>query len=93
MSFQIVISPAASADVDRLEAWLLDKDPASAIRVGELLETAIASLDELPERGRASTSTGRELNVRFGRSTYIVRYRVIERSVVVTRILHGREDR
>ena len=93
MTFQIIISPAASADVDRLEAWLLDKDPAAAVRVGDVLEAAIASLDELPERGRERASTARELNVKFGRSTYVIRYRVIGRRVVVTRILHGRENR
>jgi toxin ParE1/3/4 len=79
--------------LNRLEAWLLDKDPAAAVRVGEVLEAAIASLDELPERGRTLASTARELNVKFGHSTYIVRYRVLGQRVVVTRILHGRENR
>ncbi len=93
MKFRIIVSPAAARDVNRLEAWLLDKDPASASRVGEVLENAIASLDEMPERGRALTPTTRELNAKLGRSIYVIRYRVMRRQVVVTRIIHGRERR
>ena len=93
MKYRLVISSAASKDVDRLEAWLLDKDPGAAIEVGEVLERAIASLNELPERGRPVASDTRELDVKFGRGRYVVRYRVSERQVVVTRIFHGRERR
>jgi plasmid stabilization system protein ParE len=93
VKFHILISRTASRDVDRLEAWLLDKDPRAAVRVGEMLESAIASLDELPERGKPVSSSLRELNVRFGRGIYVVRYQIGERHVVVTRIFHGRERR
>jgi plasmid stabilization system protein ParE len=33
------------------------------------------------------------VNARFGHSIYVFRYRVIDRQVIVTRILHGRERR
>ena len=58
-----------------------------------MLEHAIASLDELPERGRPVAPDTRELDVKFGRGRYVVRYRVSESQVVVTRIFHGRERR
>ena len=95
MNFQIIVSRAASNDVDRLEAWLLDKDPGAALRVGEVLYAAIASLEQMPERGRhaAATSDIRELNAKFGGATYVIRYQVDGRHVVVTRIFHGREQR
>lgn len=93
MKFHIIISPTASNDVDRLEAWLLDKNPTAAVRVGEVLEAAIASLDELPDRGRPLKGTTRELNAKFGRGTYVIRYVVTGDQVVVTRIFHGLEDR
>ena len=93
MKFQVVISPAASKDVDRLEAWLLDKDAGAALHVAGILHDAIASLQELPERGRPLPSEVRELNAKFGQTTYVIRYQVIGRHVVVTRIFHGRERR
>jgi plasmid stabilization system protein ParE len=62
VKFRIIISPAAARDVDRLEAWLIDKDPTSAHRIGEVLETAIASLDEMAEHGRLVSVATRELN-------------------------------
>jgi plasmid stabilization system protein ParE len=56
LKFRIIISAEAAKDVDRLEAWLLDKNPSAAARIAEVLETTIASLDRLPERGRALTA-------------------------------------
>jgi plasmid stabilization system protein ParE len=93
VSFRLIVSPAASSDVDRLEAWLLDQNPRAAARVGDVLEAAIASLAELPDRDRSLNATTRELNAKFGRSTYVIRYVVGRDQVVVTRIFHGREDR
>lgn len=76
-------------DVDRLEAWLLDKNPAAAVRVGEVIFDAVASLAELPERGRKA---GREraINASFGGSIYVIRYSVRGDAVIVSRIRHGR---
>ena len=93
MSYRIIVSVDAARDIDRLEAWLLDKSPSAAARIGRVLETAIASLDELPDRGRPLSIATRELNAKFGHSTYVVRYVVAEDQVVTTRVFHGREDR
>ena len=61
MRFRVVISQAASKDVDRLEAWLLDKNPNAAVRVGVVLRRAIDSLEDWPERGRRVRANTREL--------------------------------
>jgi len=53
----------------------------------------MASLVELPERGRPRGTLTRELNAAFGRSIYVIRYRVIEEQVIITRVFHGRERR
>jgi plasmid stabilization system protein ParE len=93
VKFRVVISRAASKDVDRLEAWLLDKKPNAAVRVGGILRDAIASLEDWPERGRLVAGDTRELDVKFGRGTYVMRFYVSGDQVVVTRIFHGRERR
>lgn len=92
MSWRVVVSPEAAADLDRLEQWLLDKHPLAAERVGPLLRSALASLAELPHRGHGR-GVLRELVVRFGQNGYIVRYRVFEDVVLITRVFHAREDR
>jgi plasmid stabilization system protein ParE len=93
VKYTVIVSPRAALDVDRLELWLLDKNPSAALRVGAVLEAAMASLVELPERGRPRGSLTRELNAAFGRSIYVIRYRVIEEQVIITRVFHGRERR
>jgi hypothetical protein len=40
VKFRIIISPAASRDVDRLEAWLIDKHPTFAPLVGAVARRA-----------------------------------------------------
>ena len=93
MSVRLVISPAAARDLDRLEAWLLDKDPTAAIRAGEVLRAALQTLTEFPLRSRLVRGEIRELNAPFGRSVYVIRHRVRGEQVIVTRIFHGRERR
>jgi plasmid stabilization system protein ParE len=52
VKYVVIVSPRAALDVDRLELWLLDKNPSAALRAGAVLEASMASLVELPERGR-----------------------------------------
>jgi len=65
----------------------------AAARLGDLLEQAIATLADYPLRGRRAGVTTREINVPFGQSAYIIRYRVRGDQVTVTRIWHGLEQR
>jgi toxin ParE1/3/4 len=93
---RIDLAPEAVGDLERLRAFLVEKDPRAAERASAALIDAIDSLSELPERGRVSPLPGhRELVVPFGRSAYVVRYkyRANERSVLIVRVWHGREDR
>ena len=93
---KLIVSRAAAADLERLCSFLAKGDPAAACRAAATLESAIQSLDTLPERGRPSkVPNARELIVPFGRSGYVVRYRYsVERhEVVVLRVWHGRESR
>jgi plasmid stabilization system protein ParE len=93
---KLIVSPAAAADIERLHAFLADKNPNAARRAVAVLVRAIQSLDALAERGRPAGTAGlRELAVPFGRSAYIVRYAhdAAREEVVIVRIWHGREDR
>jgi len=72
---KLIVSRAAAADIERLRAFLKDKNPVTAQRVAAVLTDAIQSLDTFPDRGRPSGTPGaRELIVPFGRSAYVLRY-------------------
>lgn len=93
---KLIVSSAASADLQRLHAFLAGKDPSAAQRAVSGIVRAIDSLDLFPDRGRPSTIAGiRELIVPFGRSGYVVRFAHDPQrdEIVILRIWHGREAR
>jgi toxin ParE1/3/4 len=93
---KLVVSQTARADLERLRAFLSDKNPHAAGRAVAALTTAMLSLDAFRERGRPSGVPGRrELVVPFGRSAYVMRYQYLPdaNQVIILRIWHGREAR
>lgn len=93
---KVIVSDEASVDLDRLQAFLFEKDARAARRAIAAIVSAIDSLEIFPERGRPSAAKGsRDLTIRFGKSAYIVRYvyRASRRTVMIVRVWHGREDR
>jgi toxin ParE1/3/4 len=93
---KLVVSPDAVADLERLRAFLADKNPAAAQRAVCVLTDAIQSLDVFPDRGRPTQAADvREQIVPFGNSAYVIRYSHLAQSdeVIVLRIWHGRELR
>lgn len=94
MKRRVIVTHAAEADIDRLWKFLVERDPAAAIRAVETIRSALSSLDILAERGRPSPHADyRELPVPFGRRAYIVRYRLDDQTVLITRVHHSHEDR
>jgi plasmid stabilization system protein ParE len=93
---KLVVSKEALADIERLRAFLDEKEEAAAQHAVAVLQRAVGSLEIFPGRGRPSGIPGvGELVVPFGRSAYVVRYfadRERER-VVIVRVWHGRETR
>ena len=71
----------------------MEYGPDVAARFGDLLERTIASLAEHPLRGRSVGPTTREINLPFGQSAYVIRYRVTANRVIITRLWHGLELR
>ena len=93
---KLVLSSAALADVERLHAFLKDKDRKAAQRVVAVLDGAMQSLRAAPERGRRSEVPGaRELIVPFARSAYVLRYvySPTKQEIAIIRIWHARETR
>lgn len=88
---------AALDDIDRLQAFLAQKSPDAAAMAARKIRDAARSLIETsPERGTSLGRSGfRQLFVRFGRGSYVIRYRLdtVRNELVVVRIWHGRERR
>lgn len=93
MIHSITVSRQAGTDAERLDQRLMEYGPDVAARFGDLLERTITSLAEHPQRGRQVGPTTREINLPFGQSAYVIRYRVTADRVIITRIWHGREFR
>ena len=91
---EIVFARRASADLQRLRAWLAEKDADAGERAAEAIVARIMRLRAFPKLGPLKLAPdARELRVPFGRYGYVVRYVLRDDVVVVTRIFHGREDR
>ncbi len=92
----IIVSPRAAADLERLRAFLADANPQASERAVEALVSGIRSLRDFPGRGRPVARFGlRELIVPFGKAGYVVRYYPSARrgEIVILRIWHSREAR
>lgn len=87
--------PQAFEDIDRLQAFLLDKNAQAAARVPDLLYNAATSLRIAPRKGRLVGRVYRDLIVPFGKSAYVLRYRIEEAkgAIFIVRIWHSRERR
>ena len=90
---RIELRPAARRDMLRLEKFLQKKSPSAALRAFDDITRRILILRDHPLLGVERASGFRELVLRYGRSAYVVRYKVTDDAVVITRIWHGKEDR
>jgi plasmid stabilization system protein ParE len=88
--------PAALDDVQRLYAFLHDKDQRAAARAAKCILRAANLLKTVPRVGRPMPDeTGRhELFVAFGAGAYVLRYMLEDNdAVVIVRVWHSRESR
>ncbi|MEI2388143.1 antitoxin MazE-like protein [Breoghania sp. JC706] len=89
---QVIFSPAALRDLERLRAFLRPKDPAAAKRAAAAILQTIQTLTDHPEMGRPiGVLDERELRIDFGRDGYVALYRYDGGVVVVLGVRHGRE--
>jgi len=92
---QVIFTPAALRDIERLREFLRNKNPLAARRAGEGIVKAIRILEQQPQIGRPVQDMPpefRDFLVEFGDSGYIARYRYAAGSpVVVLTVKHQKE--
>ena len=94
MRFRVRLTRAAGYDLIRLAAFLEEFSSETAHNARSVLQTAIDSLADMPERvNRVPGADYRDLIAPFGAAGYAVRFRIDAEAVVIVRIFHTREDR
>ncbi|MBU6373560.1 MAG: type II toxin-antitoxin system RelE/ParE family toxin [Alphaproteobacteria bacterium] len=86
---------AAELDALRLiDSLLLVGAEAAAARLLARLRDEIARIASAPDANpQGPDASLRQRVFRFGRSRYVIRYRVTDDAIVITRIWHGKQDR
>lgn len=91
---QIIFSPNALRDLDRLREFLRPKNPDAAKRAATAIAKSIRLLNQHPQAGRPVEDLSeeyRELLIDFGDSGYIAMYRYQDSLVTVLAIKHQKE--
>jgi len=89
---RVELRPAARRDMLRFERSLNRHSPQAALRMFNLVTGRILSLADQPFKG-VEREHGRELVIKFGKSAYVIRYRVTNDAVIVTRVWHSLQNR
>ena len=96
MKYRVRISRGAQADLERLFGFLVEHDPAAALRAREAIEVAYGLLGEFPFACRIAGPGNpflRELLVPFGSAGYVVLFEIGGgATVTVAAVRHQRED-
>jgi plasmid stabilization system protein ParE len=90
---KIVYAQRADADLARLEEFIASESRRQASRAIARILRGLRNLENFPEMGRDVGEGCRELVLRYGKSGYVIRYRVLDDAILITRIWHGKEDR
>lgn len=97
MSKRIVLTPKASADIDRHVKYLLARNEEAALRLFDAIRLTMAQVAQMPNAGQLYRSKHSRLNglrkraVR-GFKNYLVFYFARDRTVEVIRILYATQD-
>jgi plasmid stabilization system protein ParE len=90
---RVELRPAARRDMLRFERSLNRHSPRAALRMFNLVTSRALSLSAEPFKGVERHADMRELFVKVGKSAFVIRYRVTDDAVIVTRVWHGRQNR
>lgn len=90
---QVVYSPVALGDLERLFEFLAEHDPKAAVNSMQAVRSAVEILANHPLVGRVRDGEVRELVISYGASGYLALYRyvAIDGIVRVLGIRHQRE--
>jgi plasmid stabilization system protein ParE len=92
---RVELRPSAEKDLIRLAKFVAKFSAPAGERRAKAIDTFLASLGAEPFKGapRGANAAFRQAVFRVGKATYVVRYRVTPKAVVITRIWHGRQNR
>jgi len=93
VTYRVTLTAEAGRDLVRLADFLAGHNENAARRAGATIKTALRSLARMPTRARRISDDLHEFDLRFGKSGYVVQFRVVQHDVVIARIFHMREDR
>jgi len=90
---ELVYTPKAVADIDRLTEFLLESDPSAAAATFDVIVSALEILTQHPLIGRRVADALRELVISRGQTGYLALYTHDNRrdEVVIHAIRHQRE--
>lgn len=93
---KVKYSPAAVDDMDEIFSYISKDDVSAAENLLQKLDHQISGLADFPEMGSVLSEDDYSLVQRGYRfivvNPYLVFYRVVQDTVVIHRILHGRRD-
>lgn len=87
---KLKFTPRATYDLERLRAFIAEHNPDAAQRVSQQLKHNILHLVKNPKLGKVVDELPRVRD--FITGPYLVRYTVIEQTVIILKIWHGKED-
>lgn len=87
------LSTRADADLDRVLGFLSPKSPRASAAARDRIVDGLRLVSEQPRIGRRVHGATREIIVRFGDGAYVIRYRLTETEIFITRIWHSKEKR
>lgn len=91
---QVIFSPAAVRDLERLRRFLQPKSPSAAKRAAGAILKGVQALGAHPKMGRLIDDLPdqyREWLIDFGESGYIIRYRIDGDILTVLAVRHQKE--
>ncbi|MBS4099163.1 MAG: type II toxin-antitoxin system RelE/ParE family toxin [Sulfuricella sp.] len=96
MSYRVRFTASAREDLQRLFAFLLERDPVAARRARDAIEKAIGLLRDFPftcRKAETDTPFLRELVIPFGATGYVALFEIEDdQTVTVLALRHQRED-
>lgn len=95
--YRVRLTPEAVADLQRLQAFLIDKDPAAAARAVDAIETAFKLLEYSPFSCRKAWPGDRpllrEILIPFGSAGYVALFEIDDPNhVSILAVRHQREE-
>lgn len=91
---QVIFSPGALRDLERLREFLQSRDPEAAARAAGAILRGVGALKEQPAIGRPVDDLPEEYRdwfIEFGTSGYVARYRLDGEVAVILAIRHQKE--